>query len=153
MKTREEQLEAWKAKRSKPLAAIGSNNVVNRPPKAPAKRLAVLNAVSRSDQTAGAASTDKENQLDQPIIKASTANKTNSISRLPRFKQTAGSDKASTSKPNSLPAVKAETHVSRKAVLPAAALENMENQYDLLKGTLDTLKRESVRCVTLHECT
>jgi len=29
--------------------------------------------------------------------------------------------------------------------LSASSLINMENQYDMLKGTLDTLKRESIR--------
>ena len=142
MKTREEQLEAWKAKRNKPLTAISNTNIVNRPPKPSSKRLTVLNAhPGAEDQQRGVAS-DKENQPDQQTGKVSAANRSLS-SRLPRCKQDSESAKTAHNKASSK-----EAHTSRKAALPGSTLENMENQYDLLKGTLDTLKRESIRFVS-----
>ena len=143
MKTREEQLEAWKLKRTKPLTAISNTNIVNRPPKPSSKRLAVLNP-GAEDQHSNAFSADKENQPNQQTGKASAANRTSSTSRLPRSKQALEAVKAAHSKPSCK-----EAHTSRKAALPGCTLENMENQYDLLKGTLDTLKRESIRFVSL----
>ena len=143
MRTREEQLEAWKTKRSKPLSAIGNSNTgaINRPPKPPAKQAAALNADIKTNQTQEASGADKENQREQPSGKAPVVVRTGFSNRLPRFKQSA--DKAAISKP--APKSKPEAQLLRKTALPAAALENMENQYDLLKGTLDTLKRESIR--------
>lgn len=143
MKTREEQLEAWKVKRTKPLAAIGNTNIVNRPPKPSSKRVAVLNAhPGAEDQQSDVVSVDKENQPNQQTGKVSAAHRS-SASRLPRSKQVSASAKTAYSKPSSK-----EAHTSRKAALPGSTLENMENQYDLLKGTLDTLKRESIRFVS-----
>ena len=144
MKTREEQLEAWKAKRTKPLTAISNSNIVNKPPKPPSKRVAVLNAHSRAEgQQSDVASVDKENQPSQQTGKASAGNRTSSSSRLTRCKQSSESDKALHCIASSK-----ETQISRKSALPGSTLENMENQYDLLKGTLDTLKRESIRSVS-----
>ena len=148
MKTREEQLEAWKAKRTKPLAAIGNSNIVNRPPKPPAKRLTVLSTDSQEQQQLKASTVDKENQPDHLAEKATVVTRTSSSSRLPRFKQSVGSDKVAASKTDCT--LRSEAQTSRKVVVPASTLENMENQYDLLKGTLDTLKRESMRYVS-HE--
>ena len=147
MKTREEQLEAWKAKRTKPLTAIGNSNNVNRPPKPPAKRLTVLNTDLKAQQQSEASSVDKENQPDHPAGKPTVVNRTSysSASRGPRFKRTTGPDKPAAFKTDCTP--RSEAQASRKAVVPASTLENMENQYDLLKGTLDTLKRESMRYV------
>lgn len=155
MKTREEQLEAWKAKRTKPLTAIGNSNVVHRPPKPPGKRLAVLNSKAEGQQTE-VGSIDKENQPIPQTGKASAANRNSSSIKLALSKQASNPDKTArcTSSGHQ------ETHISRKAALPGSTLENMENQYDLLKGTLDTLKRESVRFVpplcprlcSLHSC-
>ena len=144
MKTREEQLEAWKVKRTKPLTAISNTNIVNRPPKPSSKRLAVLNAHSGAeDQHSDVVSIDKENQPNHQTGKASAANRTSSSSRLLRSKQASESAKTAHSKSSSK-----EAHTSRKAALPGSTLENMENQYDLLRGTLDTLKRESIRFVS-----
>lgn len=146
MKTREEQLEAWKAKRSKPLTAISNSNGVHRPPKPPSKRLAVLTAHNRSEgQQTDIASVDKENHPDQQVGKASAANRNSSSSKLSNSKQLSNPDKAA----RCTSSLQQETHILRKAALPGSTLENMENQYDLLKGTLDTLKRESVRFVSL----
>ena len=142
MKTREEQLEAWKAKRTKPLTAISNSNVVHRPPKPPSKRLAVLNSKVEFQQTE-LGSTDKENQPNQQTGKASAASKNSSSSKLQYSKQLSNPDKAARCTSG-----QQETNISRKAALSGSTLENMENQYDLLKGTLDTLKRESVRFVS-----
>lgn len=140
MKTREEQLEAWKAKRTKPLTAISNSVIVNRPPKPPGKRLAVLNAhPAAQEQENDVLSVDKENQPSQHIGKTSAVNRT---SRVLRSKQATISARTAHCKPSSKGA-----HTSRQAALPGSTLENMENQYDLLKGTLDTLKRESIRFV------
>ncbi|KAL3132444.1 Nucleolar protein 58 [Trebouxia sp. C0010 RCD-2024] len=140
MKTREEQLEAWKAKRTKPLTAIGNSNVVHRPPKPPGKRLAVLNSKAEGQQTE-VGNVDKENQPNPQTGKASAANRNSSSSKLALSKQLSNPDKAARCTSSG----QQETHISRKAALPGSTLENMENQYDLLKGTLDTLKRESIR--------
>lgn len=140
MKTREEQLEAWKVKRTKPLTAICNTNIVNRPPKPSNKRVAVLNAhPGAEDQHSDVFIVDKENQPDQQTGKVSAARRS-SASRLSRSKQASESAKTAHSK-----SLSKEAHTSRKAALPGSTLESMENQYDLLKGTLDTLKRESIR--------
>lgn len=140
MKTREEQLEAWKAKRTKPLTAISNSVIVNRPPKPPGKRLAVLSAhPPAEEQQSDVLSVDKENQPSQHIGKASAVNRTG---RALRSRQATESARAAHCKSLSKGA-----HTSRQAALPGSTLENMENQYDLLKGTLDTLKRESIRFV------
>lgn len=147
MKTREEQLEAWKAKRTKPLAAISNSNVLNRPPKPPVKRLAVLNkGLSAINRPSDVESVDKENQQDHPTEKPPVVSKTSLPSKIPRTKQVsaASSARRTTESPAPDP-VKAEAPVARKAALSASSLINMENQYDMLKGTLDTLKRESIR--------
>jgi len=147
MKTREEQLEAWKAKRTKPLAAISNSNVLNRPPKPPVKRLAVLNkGLSATNRPSDVESVDKENQQDHPTEKPPVVSKTSLPSKIPRTKQvSAGSSARRTTESPAPDPVKAEAPVARKAALSASSLINMENQYDMLKGTLDTLKRESIR--------
>ena len=147
MKTREEQLEAWKAKRTKPLAAISNSNVLNRPPKPLVKRLAVLNkGLSATNKPSEVESVDKENQQDHPSEKPPVVSKTSLSSKIPRAKQgSAGSSVRTTSESPAPDPVKAEAPVVRKAALSASSLVNMENQYDMLKGTLDTLKRESIR--------
>lgn len=144
MKTREEQLEAWKAKRTKPLAAISNSNILNRPPKPPVKRLAVLNkGTSATTKTTDLDSVDKENQQDYPSSRGAAANRTSLSSKIPRAKQ--GSAAGPEVNRPALEAPKAEGLSARKTALSASTLENMENQFDLLKGTLDTLKRDSIR--------
>ncbi|DBA96427.1 TPA: Nucleolar protein 58, variant 2 [Trebouxia sp. C0004] len=147
MKRREEQLEAWKAKRTKPLAAISNSIVLNRPPKPPVKRLAVLNkGLSAANKPSDVESVDKENQQDHPSEKPPVVSKTSLSSKIPRAKQgSAGSSKRPTAESPAPDPVKAEAPIARKAALSASSLINMENQYDMLKGTLDTLKRESIR--------
>ncbi len=149
MKTREEQLEAWKAKRTKPLAAIGNSNVLNRPPKPPVKRLAVLlKGSSGTDKQVDATCVDKENQQDQPSQTATAVNRSSQSTRIPRAKQVAADFVETAGSKSQLPAVgglKFDATQGRKTAVSASTLENMENQFDMLKGTLDTLKRESIR--------
>ncbi|KAA6428312.1 MAG: hypothetical protein FRX49_01908, partial [Trebouxia sp. A1-2] len=147
MKSREEQLEAWKAKRTKPLAAISNSNVLNRLPKPPVKRVAVLNKdSSATNKPSDVEYVDKENQQDHPSEKPPVVSKTSLSSKIPRAKQgSAGSSVRTTTESPAPGPVKAEAPVARKAALSASSLINMENQYDMLKGTLDTLKRESIR--------
>ena len=161
MKSREEQLEAWRAKRAKPLGNISHTNILNRPPKAPAKRTAKDLNSARSKVGTGVV--DKENQPDQPCEKALKTSSGQST-RIPRAKA-AGSDALQSAEPSSAPPVvqqgRSEATPARRTSISACTLEHMENQYDMLKGTLDTLKRESIRSaaylVTLlkamHICT
>ena len=149
MKSREEQLEAWKAKRAKPLASINQSNILNRPPKAPGKRTSVAQKtihITRSQ--AGTGVCDKENQPDQSSNKALTSS--NQRVRTLRAKAaetetTKAGEQAIAPSPSQL--IHSEETRTRRASLSACALEHMENQYDVLKGTLDTLKRESMRSV------
>ena len=149
MKTREEQFEAWKSKRTKPLAAISNSNVVNRPPKPLVKRSAVLNkgssVIHRHPDTD---LVDKENQLHQSSEGSKAANKSSQGTKLPRAKQAVAVPAEAAGSRLELTALRGPVDgptAARKAAVPARTLESMENQYDMLKGTLDTLKRESIR--------
>ena len=146
MKTREEQLEAWVAKRAKPLASISNSSVVNRPPKPSAKRAAVHHKLSSASQGQSAGHDNKENYC-TPVANAARAasKKKPALVKEDQPLASAPSSKAKTETP-----VDARTSLQRptkKAALSASCLQNMENQYDKLKGSLDTLKRESMRLV------
>lgn len=136
MKTREEQLEAWIAKRAKPLTTISSNNASNRPPKS--KRLHSKAPAAHSQLTVS--QDNKENQCSNPPTSAGAILRKKQALKPVREDQPQVSDFNAT-------AETPRTHrtAAKKAALSASSLQSMENQYDMLKGTLDTLKRESIR--------
>ena len=148
MKTREEQLEAWVAKRAKPLASISNSIVANRPPKPSGKRPAVHEKNTSAGQRQSAGHDNKENQCTPVAATARTAVKKKPAIKAVKEDQSQAftqSSKADTDK-----SVDVRTSLQRpakKAALSATCLQNMENQYDMLKGSLDTLKRESMRSV------
>ena len=155
MKSREEQLEAWRAKRAKPLANISQSTILHRPPKAPGKRTGVAHkAIHITKPQADPGACDKENQPDQPSDRALTSS-ANQRSRTLKAKATDTQTSKSREQaiiPSASQLIKADETPNRRASLSACTLEHMENQYDMLKGTLDTLKRESIRSVKLVVC-
>ena len=138
MKTREEQLEAWIAKRTKPLTAISSNNAANRPPKS--KRLAVHSKAPAANLQLSVSQDNKENQCSElPTSAGAIAKKKQALKPVKEDQPQVSdfSDPAHLSK--------TQKAAAKKAALSASSLQSMENQYDMLKGTLDALKRESIR--------
>ena len=152
MKSREEQLEAWIAKRAKPLASIGNSAAV-RPPKPASKRaLAAHNKPASASQRHSAGHDNKENQCTpvastvsaatkkkQPLIAVKEEQSIVPVTGSRRDPQTPVETQAASQRP------------TKKAAVSASCLQSMENQYDMLKGSFDTLKRESIRSGRLVE--
>lgn len=153
MKRREEQLEAWAAKRAKPLASLGNNTVAHRPPKAGNKRAAVQNKSTSAKQRQSAVHDNKENHCTPVPCTAPAASKHKPSLRTKKEDQQPAAAPSKRSAPEApLDGQNSLHRPAKKATVSASSMQSMENQYDMLKGTFDTLKRESIRSVKRGTC-